>query len=133
MQKRHLGNRVLMPCLPEKDGVKLLHPLVSLLLALEGGAEMGDKLVLGLLPISATNLAMMGISSDSLNSVCSKDLMPRSTPTEAEALFIRGRSDLSNPMLWQHKASRLCFLQVLGGTIVKIMTAVSNARKGGSE
>lgn len=88
MQKRHLGNKVLMPCLPEKDGVKLLHPLVSLLLALEGGAEMSDKLVLGLLPISATNLAMMGISLDSLNWVCSKEIMSRSMPTEAGALFI---------------------------------------------
>ena len=39
-------------------------------------------------------------------------------------------SALSNPMLWQHEAGRLW---VLGGTIVKIMTAVSNASKGRCE
>lgn len=52
-----MGNRVgLMPCLPEKDGVALLHLLVCLLLVPEGGAKMGDKLVLGLLPILTTDL-----------------------------------------------------------------------------
>ena len=76
----------------------------------------------------------MGISSDSLNWVCLKEIMSRGTPTEAGALFICGMNDLPNVMLRQHKASWLCLLQVLGGgMIVKIRTAVSNARKGGSE
>lgn len=52
-----MGNRAgLMPCLPEKDGVVLLHPLFYLLLVPGGGAKMGDKLVLGVLPILTTDL-----------------------------------------------------------------------------
>lgn len=52
-----MGNRWgLMPFLPEKDGVALLHPLVCLLLVPEGWAKMGDKLVQGLLAILTTDL-----------------------------------------------------------------------------